>query len=155
MKIRWKGRRKREGDRQAEREGSAGMTRKTTRWSRGPHLVPLLKGTPRSGLQRGPPKPERQVETMESQTWSLCFETWESSCEAHMSRGPDAKTTQMVKECPAALGTDIPLSICMISAGNPQHLREFFDQPDRNDAMIQNDKDPFTLTTPEAPLITT
>lgn len=91
MKIRWKGRRKREGERQAEREGSAGMTRTTTRWSRRPRLVPWLKDIPRPGLQRGPPNPERQVESMESQTWSLCFETWESSCEAHMSRGPDAK----------------------------------------------------------------
>ena len=43
----------------------------------------------------------------------------------------------------------------MISAGNPQLLWEFFDQRDRNNVMIQNDKDPFTLTTPEAPLTTT
>lgn len=43
----------------------------------------------------------------------------------------------------------------MISAGNPQLLWEFFDQPDGNNVMVQNDKDPFTFTTQEAPLTTT
>ena len=92
MKIRWKGRRKREGERQAEREGSAGMTRTTTRWSRGPRLIPLLKGTPRPGLQRGPPKPRKAGRNhgKPDLVW-LCSETWGSSGEAHVPGGPDAK----------------------------------------------------------------
>lgn len=87
------------------------MTRRTTRWSRGPRLVPLLKGTARSGLQRGPPKPERQVETMESQTWSLCSETWGSSGEAHVPGGPDAKGLAP----PGGESTD--------TGGGPPHLK--------------------------------
>lgn len=118
------------------------------------------------------PFPERALGYLTSypgstMTFDCCLlhqqDTSESSpLHGHLSTRPTplgaqmlGPTTQMLKECPPAWGTDIPLSICMISAGNPQHLREFFDQPDRNDAMIQNDKDPFTLTTPEAPLITT
>ena len=92
MKIRWKGRREREGERQAEREGSAGMTRMTTRWSWGPHLVPWLKDTPHPGLQRGPPKSRKAGKNhAQSQTWSLCSETWGSSGEAHVSGVPNAK----------------------------------------------------------------
>ena len=68
------------------------MTRMTTRWSRGPRLIPWLKDTPHPGLQRGPPKSRKAGKNhAQSQTWSLCSETWGSSGEAHVSGVPNAK----------------------------------------------------------------
>lgn len=68
------------------------MTRTTTRWSQGPRLAPWLKGTPHPGLQRGPPKSRKAGKNhAQSQTWSLCSETWGSSGEACVSGVPNAK----------------------------------------------------------------